>query len=389
MIQHSTQSLSKTLQSIMRTPDKCWTANGVSIFSRPDAYRLMHQGAQVRYHWYDNTWLDFDWSEPDHRTLQQVYQDNARRIRDTYDHVAVFYSGGTDSHTILTTFRDIGAPVDEIVYWKMPTYADGRYNHNFELVRTVEQHRETLKNWFPKVEITLIDIDFDQLEILRSLTPEQNPVNMFSCGIRMGTIPYIRAWISRSLDDNAIYLTGSDKPRLDFVNGKWYVYLQDCAGTDHAWGRSIEAFFIGPDPTVHRAQCHALHQWMVGNGLTSRTALRTVQRPQDQSTWMEVNLDVLKRSRPFDDSVMIKRNSRYRYQDYAEGLIKTYMMNRFLRTSIRGRRLQEVWHQRKLDTQEYTGYHWHQEIFGRWFDLSTGQHYHVEDIFPGGWHPND
>ena len=389
MIKHSSQSLSLVLQSIMKSPERCWSADGIPIFSRPDAYRLMHQGAEVRYHWYDDTWLNFDWSEPDNRTLQKIYQDNARRIRDTYDHVAVFYSGGTDSHTILTTFRDIGATVDEIVYWKMPTYTDGRYDHNFELVRTVERHRETLQQWFPKVQITLVDIDFDQLEILRGLAPEQNPVNTFCCGIRMGTTPFIRAWLPRSLDDDAIYLTGTDKPRLDFVNGSWYAYLQDTAGTSDAWGRSMEAFYIGPDPRVHRAQCHALRRWMISRGVTSRAALRSAQRSQDQSTWMEVNLDVLKRSRPFDDSVLIKRNSCYRNLDYAEGYIKTYMMNRFLRTSSRGRRLQEIWQQRKLDTQEYTGYHWHQEVFGRWFNLSTGQNFNIEQVFPDGWNNND
>ena len=86
---------------------------------------------------------------------------------------------------------------------------------------------------------------------------------------------------------------------------------------------------------------------------------------------------------------MIKRNSCYRNIDYAEGYIKTYMMNRFLRTSSRGRRLQEIWQQRKLDTQEYTGYHWHQEVFGRWFNLSTGQNFNIEQVFPDGWNNND
>ena len=77
MIKHSSQSLSLVLQSIMKSPERCWSADGIPIFSRPDAYRLMHQGAEVRYHWYDDTWLNFDWSEPDTRTLQKIYQDNA------------------------------------------------------------------------------------------------------------------------------------------------------------------------------------------------------------------------------------------------------------------------------------------------------------------------
>jgi hypothetical protein len=128
---------------------------------------------------------------------------------------------------------------------------------------------------------------------------------------------------------------------------------------------------------------------MIGHGVTSRQELRTAQRSQNKSIWSEINLDVLKRARPFDDCTMIKRNSRYKNNDPAEGYIKTYMMNRFLRTSDRGRRLQNLWQQRKIDTQAYTGYHWHLQVFGRWFNLSTGQNLSIDDVFPDGWHNHD
>lgn len=56
-----------------------------------------------------------DWTTEPTETLRELYKQHAQYIRDTYDYVILYFSGGSDSTTMLNAFLDNNIHVDEIV----------------------------------------------------------------------------------------------------------------------------------------------------------------------------------------------------------------------------------------------------------------------------------
>ena len=59
---------------------------------------------------YDN----LDWQTEPSVDLWTLYKARARQIRETYDYVVLWYSGGSDSHNFLLAWLDAGLKIDEI-----------------------------------------------------------------------------------------------------------------------------------------------------------------------------------------------------------------------------------------------------------------------------------
>jgi hypothetical protein len=60
----------------------------------------------------------FDWTVPITENLDELYRQRAQQIRDKYDYVSLFFSGGVDSTNILHAFIDNDIQLDEVVMFK-------------------------------------------------------------------------------------------------------------------------------------------------------------------------------------------------------------------------------------------------------------------------------
>jgi hypothetical protein len=119
-----------------------------------------------------------DWKTEPTETLDQLYDRRARQLREEYDYIVLSYSGGADSHNILTAFERQGLHIDEIVTNTM-TKASSKamivnvnnrdaYNapeaeHNLQ---TIPRLREIALR-LPKTKITIADCSdalFNELE---------------------------------------------------------------------------------------------------------------------------------------------------------------------------------------------------------------------------------
>jgi hypothetical protein len=65
---------------------------------------------------YDNV----NWNLAPTKSISELEQEHAVRLRQTYDYVRIWYSGGSDSHSIVESFLRAGQRIDEIavVFWK-------------------------------------------------------------------------------------------------------------------------------------------------------------------------------------------------------------------------------------------------------------------------------
>lgn len=68
-----------------------------------------------QWHFNDSEYKAYDWTVEPSMSLDELYDQRSRQLRERYDYLILSYSGGADSHNILTSFIRQGLHLDEIV----------------------------------------------------------------------------------------------------------------------------------------------------------------------------------------------------------------------------------------------------------------------------------
>ena len=84
-----------------------------SIYLTP--YDAWQSKRPCGFYYHDAVFDKANWKVEPTKTLDQLYAERARQIRDEYENVIVCYSGGNDSSNILETFYYNNIHIDEIV----------------------------------------------------------------------------------------------------------------------------------------------------------------------------------------------------------------------------------------------------------------------------------
>jgi hypothetical protein len=91
--------------------------------------------------------------------LWELYKQRARQIREAYDYVVLWYSGGSDSHNILHSWLAADCKIDEIaVTWNYKGSKTRQSHYNAEVDRVVLPDIEELKKQGYDFKFRLIDI---------------------------------------------------------------------------------------------------------------------------------------------------------------------------------------------------------------------------------------
>jgi hypothetical protein len=78
---------------------------------------LLHSsqtGEKIQYCYYDGIFGAFDRTKLGKTDLYELYRQRAQQLRDEYDHLILYYSGGADSHNILMTFLNNKIKLDQV-----------------------------------------------------------------------------------------------------------------------------------------------------------------------------------------------------------------------------------------------------------------------------------
>jgi hypothetical protein len=174
-------------------------------------------------------------------SLNTLYKERAQQLRDTYDYLILYYSGGSDSHNILKTFVDNDIFLDEIcVKWPKPLIDSKFYNPNnidksssniwSEWNYCVEPILKWLSVNRPKTKIRIKDyienadkIDIDKLFI-------DNPNHGFRAAIIKDSQFSDSENEQLKLNKTVGSIYGIDKPLLLLDNDKFYTFFTDSAG---------------------------------------------------------------------------------------------------------------------------------------------------------------
>ena len=72
-------------------------------------------GYEVEWVFNNDVYSKIDWSIPIEESLMEIYRRRAQQLRDQYDYLILYFSGGADSGNVLHAFLENGIFIDEIV----------------------------------------------------------------------------------------------------------------------------------------------------------------------------------------------------------------------------------------------------------------------------------
>ena len=92
-----------------------YKSNAKFFYNKIDAiFEANASNKWVEWDYHDNIFNKHNWSVDPSLALEELYKQRALQLRDAYDHLVLFYSGGVDSWYILNTFIKNNIHLDEI-----------------------------------------------------------------------------------------------------------------------------------------------------------------------------------------------------------------------------------------------------------------------------------
>jgi hypothetical protein len=233
-----------------------------------------------------------DWTVEPEEPLEELYRHRAQALREQYDYLILMYSGGSDSHNVLTTFLNNGIRLDEIRTYYPVTWAnrvggevskDNPLGLLFEYNNTVVPGLSLVKKLSPGTKIKVVDttnVYTDGMSKWYDVLPVQHRTSGGAHGLFVGNF---RAAIELDLqryepprDTGVIY--GVDKPAM-YLNpqSELFIRFPDTwrMGISHYWVGSTGLFtpemFYWGDLQITCKQVHVIKRalevdpWIISN----------------------------------------------------------------------------------------------------------------------------
>lgn len=208
-----------------------YSVNGISFSTNKVAAILEAQktGVDIKWHFYDNEFAAADWTTEPELSLDALYRIRAQQIRDAYEHVIVFCSGGADSTNVIRTFMNNNIHVDEVVAL-IPESGLNNHDYNDKDFSPTNLMSETKYAQYPilheisvhspSTKITVIDLFKNMLAVESDewiYDSEGDLVDIVSYGYgKLDSLPHLVDMAERGVKIAAVW--GTDKPVINFTD---------------------------------------------------------------------------------------------------------------------------------------------------------------------------
>ena len=223
--------------------------------------------ATAHFHWYEDAFARLNPSVEPVETLAELCRQRAQELRDTYQYIRLFYSGGTDSHTALVSFIDNNIHLDEIVVdIKLDKDTNTAINTtNREIAIVTIPYLKTIAHRLPKTKITMSQATVKDADDWFSIADDTNIPIMMDGG--MGIFNMDTGWallnaLSTSHHNDWCDLFGGTKARLFKKNSNWYMFTVDSTVPQYTMSDRYEDFFVSRNiPFLYVKTAHALKHY--------------------------------------------------------------------------------------------------------------------------------
>jgi len=231
------------------------------------------------WHFNDKVFDHYDWSIEPVESLQDLYYQRSREIRERYDYVILMYSGGSDCQTILNSFLKNNLRIDEVIIIH-PKKLENTYipdSNNYDPINLMSEWDFTMKprlHWLaqnhPEIKITMYDwsdgiLDY-KIQDGFVLDRGHNITTYSEVRNNIYNVDSVKSAIDKY--KNVGIILGVDKPRVCFHENAYRLYFLDIviAATSPQFYPSVrthklhvEFFYWHPDSCkILAKQAHAL-----------------------------------------------------------------------------------------------------------------------------------
>ncbi len=221
---------------------------------------------RIRYHFMEPVWDQLDWSQEPSQDFWQLMTDHCRYLRDTYSHLAVWYSGGYDSQTIIDCFVANQLVIDEVLIYGRDYFTDNWIARN-EPLEALRLALELKKSVWPNLKITRVN--WRQEDLLTFYRTHGNQW-ILRQGHQASFAKHDRSYLYNYNPDlkkivnqnHRVDIEGREKPRLWIEDGKWFVSSIDATNDPMINSRSYQFYTCGAYPELHVKQCWMMVRWI-------------------------------------------------------------------------------------------------------------------------------
>lgn len=246
----------------------------------------------IKWHFHNDVFSKYNWKLESEKSLDELYDERAKNLRQQYDYIIVSYSGGADSHNVVMSFLRQNLHIDEIVVTYFheitknysvvdPNNTLPRNFHEAEYQLQIRPRLQELSAAMPRTKISILDttqsvIDFfdknsDESWIFK-VREELNPVD----AARYNLSKF--AAIERNLDTNKkiAIIMGVDKAKvkIDERNNEVFIQFIDRTTNQVPIGEhlkqynnvTMEFFYWSPNACeLLCKQAHTVKKWLEEN----------------------------------------------------------------------------------------------------------------------------
>ena len=236
-------------------------------------------GNPIKWNFNDEVYSSINWTIEPNESLDELYKNRALQLREKYDYLVLWLSGGADSTNVFRTFINNGIKLDEVVnFVNYDATGDCEGWLNGEIfhvsIPMIEKAKETNPHLKHRVlDLTQSTIDyyskfdakFDWIYELNVCVGPNNAarhdikttvpdwVKMFDSGLKVG------------------FIFGMEKPRLQQRKGRFYMHFCNFSDSAHSPRQQMrnapwefdELFYWSPDaPLIPVKQGHVLKKYI-------------------------------------------------------------------------------------------------------------------------------
>jgi hypothetical protein len=253
----------------------------------------MNQPNDYGLYYYDHEWDQANWSHEPETTLKDLEIDHCKFLRNKYNMIALAYSGGSDSNTVLHRFIDAGVHIDLI--FCLSAVNSTTHISSVEPYTAIKYLLQN-KHLYPNTKLVFTNEKLSVLEKTKNtntifdFTGDIGDVNFLlkyhplSWGLKLKKEhPDLFAQLE---NNNGCIVLGSNKPFVHCNDqGFWFTQM-DVHEENIQAPELLEFFWTGSNPLLQIKQCHMVKKWMKTHGVCNA---HTVYKSRDPVAFKSIN----------------------------------------------------------------------------------------------------
>lgn len=217
----------------------------------------------VRYCWRESLYDHVEWCNEPSQDLAELVDQHVRCIRDSYDHVALWFSGGFDSYAIFKAFQRNGLKIDEFLIFDREWNQGLCEMDSLAAAQTAAAIKQTV---WPALKIT--KVQWGSTDAVYRFFRKHgsdwiyNANNIFWISQNSREFLYSMNDDVRRIGDSkgsSIVINGIDKPRLDLRDGYWHSFRTDASFYSEKDPWTLHFWTL---PDLYVKQCWMMLRWL-------------------------------------------------------------------------------------------------------------------------------